>query len=471
MINIKTTLWGVLDKLTPFGFFITNASIFGIAFLLITPPFQTPDEPVHFYRAYQISQGNLVIDQEGRNAGGELPVSLAKTVIYTTIGHSLEFHPDRQYHLGLTRKALSFKEESSNKTFYDLSATSYYSVISYLPQSIGILIARILHLSPLLMMYFGRLASLVAWVLLLGLSIKAMPYKKWAMAAVGLLPMAIFQSISLSTDVMTLGLTALALALILKYQHLNKRLTSKQYLVLLITLTGLLLSKQAMFIFLPLVLLLPKKILQNTVLIKKNYGRWLLFALPLLIFLVWMYIASHIKLLPGGAFSPMPAEQIKFIFTHPLGYLSVLWKTYFFTPSDGVARSVIGTFGWVDAPLSEFWATLGYITLTFLFIVNTAKMKKALNKYQKGLILVVLVAYLLLVTTALYVYYDPLKYKIIIGLQGRYFIPLIFLLIPLLRSDWLQAKRLHYRLIATSLPFILLTASSITLFYRYYVHY
>ena len=49
---------------------------FGLVMLIITPPFEAPDEPHHFMRAYQISQGQLLPTFRNNKGGDELPESI-----------------------------------------------------------------------------------------------------------------------------------------------------------------------------------------------------------------------------------------------------------------------------------------------------------------------------------------------------------------------------------------------------------
>lgn len=460
-------MYHLIKSATPTKVFVISAAIFGLFFLFATPPFQTPDEAVHFYRAYQISTGSLRIQHVGTINGGRLPASLEDTVNLTTQSHAIEFHPDVKYNLHATKAALSIPENSSQKNIYDLSATAYYPPTSYAPQAIGILTARILHLSPILMMYFGRIANLITWIVLLYFSIRLIPYKKWALAATGLLPMALFQATSLGVDVMTLGLTALVLSQVFRYRQ-QQNMSGKEYFLLLLSLVLLVLSKEIMFVFLPAVLLLPGS--QKLGKLKPIIIKLSLVLFPLIVFGIWM-AAVHNLSSPASPFGAQPHSQVHFILHDPLGYIKVLWSTYFFTPSDGIVRSFIGTFGWVDAPISEFFATVGYISLLFILLASSqAKVEQKLNHLEKLLLVGIGLVYWLAISTALYVYYDPLKYKTIIGLQGRYFIPIALLAIPLLRSSWLRVSERHYRSIAIALPIFLLFVSSVTLFYRYYVH-
>ena len=50
-----------LSALTPRRVFLVSAVLGGAAFIVTTPPFQVPDEPAHFYRAYSVSEGRLLV--------------------------------------------------------------------------------------------------------------------------------------------------------------------------------------------------------------------------------------------------------------------------------------------------------------------------------------------------------------------------------------------------------------------------
>jgi uncharacterized membrane protein len=454
-----------IQSVSPVRFFVVTALVFGVVFALATPPFQTPDEPVHFYRAYQISTFDFVINGQG----GELPKSLGDTVAYTTTSPDISFAANRKYMGAKTIRELSADQNNSVKAQYDFVATAAYPPISYIPQSIGIFMARVLGLSPILMMYAGRLANLAAWIVLFALAIKMMPRRKWALVFVGLLPMAIFQAVSMGADVMVIGVTALFLAMLLNLAE-KKRVSNKQLLVLLLVAATLALSKQIMVVFLPLILLLPNKVFSS-----KNRAYLFkagLILLPLLLFALWTLISKNTTIIGAAANHQDPAAQIKFALTSPWSFVNVLWNTYFFSWGDGVTRSFIGTFGWADAPLSELLATLGYIALFVVFVANTGAedIKKWLSTKQKLIIGFCILAYWGAASAALYAYYSPVGFKIIVGLQGRYFLPLALLAIPLMTSKWLRASKTGYRNVAVLAPIFLLLVSFITLYVRYYIN-
>jgi hypothetical protein len=66
--------------LKPDRVFLVLGSLFGLAFLVLTPPFQVPDEDAHFYRSVEISEGHLVARKEGNYTGDEVPAAVKALV-------------------------------------------------------------------------------------------------------------------------------------------------------------------------------------------------------------------------------------------------------------------------------------------------------------------------------------------------------------------------------------------------------
>lgn len=457
-----------IENLNPVKFFLIFATIFGLVFLFITPPFQTPDEVVHFYRAYQISEGTFVVQKNGLAAGGFLPSSLSKTVLSTHM-ETIAANSNAKFNLKWLRNAASIKLDPSKKVFYNFVSTAYYTPIVYIFQSTGILFGRLANLSPIYLMYLGRLGNLAEWILLIGLAIRLIPSKKWVLVAFGLLPMALFEAISLSADSAALGLSALSISLILYYRQRPSIMSWRDLTIFTLVFTALIISKEIMFVFLPMVLLLPLSKIGSVR--KRVVATFAVSILPLAMFILWILVVHSDKIASGAAFNPLPSQQIKFIISDPTGYLKVLWNTYFTTYGDYIYRSFIGIFGWLDTPLSILWVIIGYFTLLFLALTDYGKkVKSSLTRNDKLVVLCVLVFYLMAVSTALYAYYSPLKYPRIVGLQGRYFIPLIAVLLPVFANfDLVKTTKSFYKTYAALAVPILLIASTVTIYMRYYV--
>jgi len=457
----------VVSGLEPVRFFVILAAVFGFAFLLITPPFQGADEVAHYLRAYQISEGHFVAtkDAKGR-VGGYLPSDVDK-VINTTDNPSVQFYPQLKYGEGLTKKALGIPR-SNSYNFDQFAPSASYPPTAYPLSSFGIFVTRILRLPTMVSLYAARLGNLLTWIVLVGLAIYWLPGRKWALVAVGLLPMALFQASTLNGDVITIGTLTLLLAAILKLRNDRTKLSTGWMSLLLVVTALMVLSKDIMFLFLPLVLLLRKENFSSP------RQAWLLktavIVVPLLLFGAWMH-ASHGVSSDFYDNGQNPSDQLHMILHKPLHYVRVLWNTWFFTWGDGITRALVGTFGWADTPLAESIVTVGYIGL-FLLLVGSyeGSYSELLSRRSKQLLLVLAVLYFLAVSTALYMYYSPVGFNIVYGLQGRYFLPLPLLAVPLFRTKLIKIDKVLYQRLAVGLPVLLLLCSTITIYVRYFVH-
>lgn len=457
-----------INSVAPEKFFVVVALIFGLAFIVVTPPFQMPDEPKHFFRSYQISEFNLIVDDGNNETGGYIPDAIGNTVRRTATKPILMHSPDKKYDVYKTFRVGSERINENKKQFYDFSETSLNSPVSYLPQSIGIGLGRVVDAPPIVMLYIARLFNLITWIAICALAIHLFPRRKWAAVYLCLLPMSLFVAGSLSIDAAASGIMLLFLALILKLRE-SKSISYKYLSALLAIAIIMTLSKQIMFVFLPLIFLIPNRLFKT-----RNmalYAKAAILILPIVFLAAWYAITKGVDLTPGYTNNQVPIEQLKFIVFHPHSYINVLWNTYFFTWGDVISRSFIGSFGWLDAPLAEGIVATGYIGLFLALVVSTKdKVKEWLSNKQKVLITLIGLAYVAGVSTALYMYYSPVGYKIIVGIQGRYFLPLAFLVIPLFYGKLLKSSRLVYRSIVIFTPLFLLISSVITLYVRYYVN-
>ena len=124
--------------LDPVWIYSVFVSLCGLALIFITPPFQVPDEPHHFFRAYQVSRGELVgqIAPGGKYAGGLLPESLGRTVNHLL--RDVPFHPEQKVSASWLEDALAMDLEPEREAFLGFSNTVLYSPVSYAPQAAAI---------------------------------------------------------------------------------------------------------------------------------------------------------------------------------------------------------------------------------------------------------------------------------------------------------------------------------------------
>ena len=222
----------------------------GLAFAFLIPPFQLPDEHAHFARAYQISVGRFLPQHESR-----LPDSVLSC---------LEQFPEifaksawRNIHCAPVVPASDLPASSVEKLEHfnwGLLATQMYSPIVYLPASMGIRIGRAFGTSAVGMLYVARCLNVLVFVIALAAVLLLLPNYGALVTAIALMPMTLAQAGAISADCMTIALSLIGFALVLRTREIAVR---RSYLLLLLLFVPLWVLCKNSWWALPLLLLIP----------------------------------------------------------------------------------------------------------------------------------------------------------------------------------------------------------------------
>ena len=170
----------------PEKLFLIIALIFGILLTVLTPPYQIPDEPQHFYRALSITEKRIISLKINNNTGNYLPADLDEIhEKYVPIIKNL----DKKTSFNDFKKSLAFKYNRNKQMFFNFPNTALYSPVCYIPQIIGIIVSKLFTNSLVAILLFGRLFSLFFFIAMGYLSIKTIPILKWGTLLVLLTPM------------------------------------------------------------------------------------------------------------------------------------------------------------------------------------------------------------------------------------------------------------------------------------------
>lgn len=409
--------------------FLWIAALFGVLYIFITPPFQAPDEFFHFYRIYQLSEGQVLAIKEGNQVGGPLPRSL-QTVSLAFSG--LPHQPQNRQSLSQLWETLQIPMgDTSDRIFTHLSAMALYSPVPYFPATVGVSLGKLLGLSPLALTYVGRLFNLAGWTALGYAALKITPFFRWVMLLLLLTPMSLFLAASLSADAITNGLAFVLTALVLRAAFGPSETLSRWEIgAIALSSTLLALCKQAYIPLAFLWLLIPMRKAKTP----QRY--WLWFGLLLLVSvgasLIW---AEQIKPLyvPLNSLYPpesqSPDDQLAYVLAHPIAFLEGVRKAIVLFGTFWVYH-FIGYLGWLDTPLPVPFV-ISYFGILVGVALGEGDRRIQIYFWQKvGLAILFLLNFLLL-CLSIYVTWVPVGGTVVEGIQGRYFIPLssVFFLI------------------------------------------
>lgn len=187
------------------------ALVAGVVFIVAIPPLGGFDEPVHFLRAWQVSDGR-VLPRYGTDADGTpdqfalVPASLPAE-LRVVLRDGLVNAP----HAGHVYSHLGDPAPHGPRRWEGLDGTAY-SPVPYVPAALAIRLGRALGLSTLALIELARLAQVVAYAAIVGLAIRRIDYRRPVLAVLALAPVALIQMVAVSADSLTIALTFLVIA-------------------------------------------------------------------------------------------------------------------------------------------------------------------------------------------------------------------------------------------------------------------
>ena len=422
----KLKSWKIENIFLILGFTI------GVFYLFALPVGRAPDEESHFFRIYEITSGNLTsnISEQG-DAGSLQPqdIEIIRDVSVNNITYS---------------ELLSNINDQADEqlTFVKTSADSY-SIISYLPQTIGMFIGKTLGLPYIISAYIAKLFNLICCLIILYFSIKYIPFLKEFIFFLTFLPINMQALVSLSTDALiTVSAIALISFVLYSIYTMKTTFTKKHFFILLTLCTLVSVTK---IVYTPLCFMLfaiPKERFGGN---SKRKITWIisLGALVILIYFAWRFFAPPIRHASDAS------TQFISIIQNPFYYIAILLNSI----STNFSLYIVGAFGgyleWFNVPLSMLYIFTSLII--FILLCVQARKYYAIPKSIKNLSISLFILITVIIFTALYISWTKVGEVTIDGVQGRYFLP-IMLLIPIIcmptfqktKKKQISSKKLDY---------------------------
>jgi uncharacterized membrane protein len=391
--------------------------ILGLALTILTAPFQAPDEPQHFLRAYQISEGGIVPSRQNHRGGGDLPVSVSRI---TERFAAIRFHPEVKISWNEIGSALQVPLEPGKRRFTPF-VTSIYSPIGYLPQSAGIWLGRRWDCPPLGLMYLARIFNLLGWLTLGTVALHLTPVNQRAFLMLLLMPMSLFQAASMSADATTNGLAVLFTAVVLRHVIREARVSLSAWIAVALVSAALTLTKFAYLPLAALVLLIPPSHCGG---IRRYFAAAVVIALVnLSALLAWAPQTHGLDTVVRDQSDVSPRGQLEYLRTHPAAVIKVPAYTF---ARDGYLffRSFVGRLGSMDAKMSVAFIIPYFVALMLACWLQQTPVPPYPVWRIALLIVPLLVISLLGIAMLNYIYWTPIGSRGIDGMQGRYFLPL-----------------------------------------------
>lgn len=409
-------------------FFAAAVFIFGFIFLLTISPLSVADEVTHFEAIYELSCKLLrrSVDPSFASFDGfsnHLNVCSGYLRVLHDFGGSFVFHGSAQ------RDILS-----------DMWTLTYS--LEYAPQVIGLALALLLGRNMVTAFMLSRFFNLLFYVLCVYIAVERSPKFKVLLGLTALMPMALQQAASLSYDNFINALSFVLLSALLRGIFSEEKLHGKDLLFIFLPAAALAPAKGIYCLIIVLFLFFPKDRFSELKIGKKGIFA-LLFGVCVLMFAL-VSVPSLIRIMnsvrPGLERTGESQYTVSYLFTHPADSFRIFLDTfnvYILQWLGGAVGYTLSTYS-LDLPS---WIVPVYFALLILSAQNVRGEEITL---PRGLRLSLL-AYSALVIFAfmmtMFLTWIRNTDRIIAGVQGRYFIPIIPALMICLNSRLMELKK------------------------------
>lgn len=403
----------------------------GLLYIFLMLPSQVPDERSHILRAYEISEGVLI----GRKD--------SKAIVPKDFLTKLR--PNMESYTQFTENIIGKTDYDDRIEIEDSAATNSFILYSF--SSIGFLIARIFGFNIIIGCMLAKIMNFLIFCIGTYYALKKLPFGKYVFTAIIFMPMFLHQATSISADSIINTMIMFFIAYVLNLYFKKERITKNDSIVLVILSCLIGISKYVYtpIVFISAIMIWSKNIEKKQKIITLS----LMFLLPILLAFGYYLFTSSYETVFNDYFTTNNVdggEQIKYIMNNPFEYVKTVANTLKTTSTTYINQMVGGILGWLCIYVPKF--VVGIYLLVLLASCFIEENKFEFNFKQKAWGFLISGGIVLLIMTGMYITWTGVGSDVIQGVQGRYFIPILFLALLCLckKDNYIKIKNIQYKL-------------------------
>lgn len=405
----------------------------GLVVAIKQAPFYIPDEGAHYLRTYEVSRLHL-LNLRG-SVGIEMPCN-----DYTVV--AIQYHP-----VAWAQAKTEAEQKDPSCVANTRNTAGAYSFVPYVPAAIAMRAAELTGGTVEQRLMASRATGFLVWIGLICFALRGMRHGRMLMACLVLVPSFFWQLVAVSADGATLASSLVYVLTILRVLQTTTVLSRSTLMQLLLTAALLGASKG---VYAPLCLL--SLALWCHVPARGPLYKLALLSLPTLvclgIFALFTGLADPSLVFLGNGANP--TLQMEYVVNNPWQFAETVYhsvlstmETGFIAPSYAVPNSGRG-----------YGITVFALVSSGALLLFTTFQARRTTRIIAGLIALVLC---FAVCLPLYLTYNPVAQPLMMGLQSRYFLPIIPLVFIALsfdatKVDWGSLRK--YAMWAPILPVI-----------------
>lgn len=390
--------------------------------VIVRPPLSVPDEGAHVARAVDIASGLLLGPASAANGQLVGSADSGLLTIYVDM-HEKRYTPftptTAQHYSSLTWTAntLPFRHNAL-----------LYAPVNYMPQVLGLGASWAMGLKVWQSLNLGSLVNATVAIVVSASAISLAPYGAAFLFIVLSLPMTIFMFASFSPDAMTISSAALLAVIAARVLEAQKVGWAAAVGLALLGIS----FASTRIVYLPVLCAVFLVLFACTPAARTRISGAAIVALGVPLLWHWISGAGSASYAETGTVSDQRAA-LQFLLSHPSAVLTIASSTLKAFGKYYIV-GMLGTLGWMDANIPRWVAWPLFLALVATLILSVPRARGAAAPlWAKFAILVGIGLSVGVTFLALYLIYNPVgSTNPILGIQGRYFLPLLpFLLLVL----------------------------------------
>ena len=397
----------------------------GLVYMFTMPVSTAPDEIVHAYTAYHTSNLMLGIDDSECKESGQLMMR----------------YDDSQYNM----QALSYTDEDVVNVLSQLTnpiqneelvqaggGVMYGNEYLFIPCATGLTVGRLLHLGTVQTFLLGRMFNFIFYLLICFLSLKLLPFGKELFTIILLFPMSLQQGMSYSYDAIINASAFLMVACSLRWGLQKEEKKSKGLLALCVLLSIVLFKAKghayASLAILPYIVLLMNHLKISEKKQKKIIIITILSVLAICVLILVVLILlnnNHLVNYVPEKLSYLDKDRytISYFINHPKELIVVIYNSFVGHARSYISGCIGSALGWLEININIFWIKVEFVLLLMATVFSGSRhlvTSKRIILFVFGLLSICCVIFGMIIN------WTPVGAMVEWGVQGRYFVAVIF---------------------------------------------
>ena len=181
----------------------------GLLIALLSPAWTGYDEFTHFARVVDMAHGNLEPGSTPEGTGSVIPMAHREATTQIFLDHQAGRPP---WTVTSIRGLLDHRPDG-RVAFLDTRPTSASTPVAYLPAAVGSLLPVALDAPGVIVLWAGRVASLLAYLALAWWAVRSAAAFRWSLTAAALVPLNLALAASVSPDGLTVAAVLMTVSL------------------------------------------------------------------------------------------------------------------------------------------------------------------------------------------------------------------------------------------------------------------